>query len=336
MKHSLRLLTLLCTVCFLFSIGGAYATWRFAEEPADPVTGLFAITLKEFTWEGSDILPDDVEGEDHAWLIQNLVHGEQIGLNADGSTINDYIDDRTNGGWGGKRDTFGSMAITGGAEIEAIFGTKAKNLSFLIHMKSSTEYYIYTTDVPLGEAGECNFIGMNTKKGKPNIAIGNWIYPVYKTRITRPSESSEWTIASTERGAAKSAWYEESRYSVNASQIPCFDHTSWQPYTLGDKMNEERAIHTFVGQSPNAYVTDKTQVTYYQLKHATSGTRTITSYSKGCVITVYNQSGTLIATSSLKADAQGQDYMEVSFSASANVPYYIGVTGAFSITFTVS
>ncbi|MBQ8549953.1 MAG: hypothetical protein IJ426_01290 [Clostridia bacterium] len=231
-SFSAKLMLLVCLLLVATTVGGVFATWRYAEDPASTVQNNVPFMLGEFTWEGSDILPDDVEGEDHAWLIKSLVSGESggkvIGLDNPNSALNDYINDRLSGGLGWKRDYFGSMAVTGDEEMEALFGAAAEGLSFIIQVKSSTEYYIFTTSVDLGERGEANWLGTgNRTPGKPNVPLGSYVEYVYRTKITRPSTSDKWDIIETKRGKAISDWYDENRRNANITQIPAFDPNTW-------------------------------------------------------------------------------------------------------------
>ena len=97
-RTSLRFISVLCLLILLVSVGGVFADWRFSTDPPQAVRHEFLMGINEFSWEGSDILPDDVQGEDHAWLIGNLINGTKngkvIGLDNPDSDLNDYIQDR--------------------------------------------------------------------------------------------------------------------------------------------------------------------------------------------------------------------------------------------------
>lgn len=227
-----RLLSLSLTLLLVVSAGGVYGIWKFAEDPAETIRQNMSFVLGDFTWEGSDILPDDIPGEDHAWLVKNLVSGvadeKSIGLDNPNSALNEYINDRLQGGLGWKRDYFGSMAVTGNTEIENLFGAAAEGLSFIIQVKSDTEYYIYTTNVDLGERGEPNWLGTSNKTpGKPTVPIGQYVYPVYRTKLVRASTAAPFDIVETKCGKALSDWYDENRRNANITQIPSFDIGSW-------------------------------------------------------------------------------------------------------------
>lgn len=229
----LRRSLLLVSLAVLLTVGGTLATWAFAGSGVIGASASLAPVLGVFHWDGSEVLPDDVVGEDHVWLITNLVagenaSGEEIGLNNPDSPLNDYINDRLDGGLGySKRDYFGSMAVTGGKDMEELFGADAINLTFMVYVASDTEYYIFTTGVDLGERGEPNWLGTSNKTpGQPTHPLGTYISPIYRTKLTRPTKNDDWEIVETKKGKALSCWYDENRRN-NITQIPSFDPTSW-------------------------------------------------------------------------------------------------------------
>lgn len=223
----------LVVLAVLLTTAGTFATWTFAKPDLDDTSASFAPILGVFHWEGSDVLPDDVVGEDHVWLVTNLVagtnaNGEEIGLNNPDSPLNDYVNDRLDGGLGySKRNYFGSMAVTGGKDMEELFGADAINLTFMVYVVSDTEYYLFTTGVDLGERGEPNWLQTSNKTpGKPTHPLGTYISPIYRTKLTRANKNADWDIVETKEGKALSCWYDENRRN-NITQIPSFDPASW-------------------------------------------------------------------------------------------------------------
>ena len=225
MKYASRVFLAVLSILLMFSVGGAYATWLYADGAIDPFESEpLTFTLGDFLWEGSGDLPtDSTVGENHVNLINNIINHTEHGLNASGSYLNDQIADRKDGGWGwsGGRDTLGSMAVTQSAELNEIFGLSASQLAFLIQFVDNNTYYLFTTGVDLGERGACNIFGNTTVAGSPTVPIGQNVYPIYKTVIEKIDGT--WTAVSTTEGYAKSAWYEESRSNSDATQIPSFD-----------------------------------------------------------------------------------------------------------------
>ena len=219
-----KILALIFSCTILFSIGSVYAMWQYAESSSRSVSYSLVIKMSEFNWSGSGNLPDDdTIGENHIALIERIVNHTEHGLNTSKSYLNEQIKDRQDGGigWSSGRDTLGSMAVSQSDELEEIFGLSAENLTFLIQFKSNTEYYIFTTNVYLGERGEINFWGNNSKPGNPTTPIGQNIYPIYRTKVVKTN--GVWAPVETKEGYAKSDWYDESRRNANATQIPSFD-----------------------------------------------------------------------------------------------------------------
>lgn len=218
-----KIFTVILLSVLMCTVGGVYATWSFAEEPANSESKTLNIILNEFNWAGSEILPEDDEiGENHIELIKKIVSHPEHGLNTSNSYLNKQIKDRKNNSYfSPSRDTLGSMAITQSEELDQIFGLSSANLNFLIYFKSDTEYHIFTTNVYLGERGEINILGYNSKPGNPTVPIGQNIYPIYKTTVLKID--GVWTPIETKEGYAKSDWYDESRRNENATQIPSFD-----------------------------------------------------------------------------------------------------------------
>ncbi len=208
------LLILLCLL-FTLSVSGVFSTWIYAEMPLHGSGGQIALEMDIFHWQGSEILPDEEEeGHAHAVLIDNLVNGENIGLNSPDSYLNEQIAVRLDRHGG--HDTLGSMAITQGTALEQLFDLGTQNVTFLIHMKSDTLYYIFTTSLDLGE------------KRNPTYKIGTTISPIYRTTVVK--QDGKWITTVTEEGSATSAYYEETQPSIfeNISRIPSFNPTTWK------------------------------------------------------------------------------------------------------------
>lgn len=219
-----RIFLVLISFATMLSVGGVFATWQYAEESPEEVTLEVGIRVGEFNWAGSGDLPVDGDiGEDHIALINQILNHTEHGLNAGNrSYLNEQIADRQDGGlgWSG-RDTLGSMAVTQSDELEEIFGLAASKLTFLLYFESDSVYYLFTTNVYLGERGEVNILGYNRKPGNPTVPIGEEIYPIYRTKLVKTDGT--WAAVETQLGHATSAWYEESRRNSNATQIPSFD-----------------------------------------------------------------------------------------------------------------
>ena len=327
----------------IVTISGVNAVFTYGTNDIEEYEIQLNVGMGEFKWLGFDELPDPIEGQNHAALLNNLINGTTdngivVGLNNPDSELNDYINDRLDGGFLiPERDYFGSMAVTGGAEMEAIFGTEADELSFIIQVVDDLNYYVYTTSVYLGERGELNWLNQRTKDGNPSIAIGEYIYAIYRSKINRTSTSSSWNIVETKVGKAKSSWYEENRTNANLTQIPSFDIETWEEApNAGKEFNETNAIWTFVGDSVIPNRETPSEYTYYKIMSNNDVTITVTSTAETSTLSVYNEGHSLMYTSSKSTDTQGNTIVQVSFFASANTMYYIAITGAVNIPFTIN
>ena len=200
----------------LITSSRAYSTWRYAQEKVESITGSPATILNVFEYPPEEVLPDDVMGENHVVLLQDLV-GDEKGLNKPDSYLNKQIKTRQNGVLGGlikpKRDTLGSMGVDQGSELEKLFSLESENLSFLIQFINGDTYYIFTTEVDLGE------------NGAPNYAIGTVVSPIYRTIVEKINGT--WVTQTSAKGYALSAYYEESRHEANQTKIPSFDPDTW-------------------------------------------------------------------------------------------------------------
>ena len=223
-----RLLAAVLLFVTILSVGGVYATWQYSSSGPSMSEKEITVKLGEFNWVGSGELPtDSIIGENHLALVENIVSHPEHGLNTSGSYLNEQIEDRKDGSiLYGSRDTLGSMAVTQSEELKEIFGLDALNLTFLILFDNDNEYYVFTTGVYLGERGEINWLGNNSKPGNPTVPIGESVYPIYRTKVTKID--GVWTAVETKEGYATSAWYEESRRNENATQIPSFDPNSFR------------------------------------------------------------------------------------------------------------
>lgn len=328
----------------IISISSVSAKFNYGIADIPEIENQFNIGLGDFKWLGYDELPNEIEGQNHAALLNNLINGTTangvvVGLNNPNSELNGYINDRLDGGlFIPKRNYFGSMAVTGGAEMEAIFGTKAAELSFIIQVVDDLNYYVYTTSVYLGERGELNWLGTSrSKDGNPTIAIGEYIYAIYRSKLNRKSTSSSWNIVETLVGKAKSAWYEENRTNATLTQIPSFDIKTWEEApNAGKEFNTTHAIWTFVGDSVNPKRETLGEYTYYRIKSKTARTITVSSTASTSTIRIYSEGRSLMYTSTRTTDSQNNTIVQVSFPASANTMYYIVISGAVNIPFTVS
>lgn len=223
MRRSFSSLTLLILVLSL-SVGGAFATWTFADPGCDPVESYSH--FKFMAWTGAEVLPDDdSEGDNHRKLIEAILNGTVtnsngtvtgLGLNHPNSYINNEIEDRSTAGWFSSSDTLGSMDFWEANDINKYFNTSTENISFVLHFPDgvSDTYYLYTTSEALGSSNS------------PVTPIGQQIAPIYRT-VLKKNSAGVWEATETKIGSAKSAWY-DNRITGSLLKYPSFDPDSWK------------------------------------------------------------------------------------------------------------
>lgn len=336
-------ITLIVFVALLVTITGVSATWLYAVRSPDSITTTVEVQL--FPWEGSEILPDDVVGENHKVLIDNIINGTMIdsngnsvgiGLNNPDSQLSQQIDDRISK----RKYTFGSMDYYDSEEMHAIFGLEAANLTFMVYspQNNTNVKYLYTTNCDLGEAGLLWW-------GNAKYPTGERVYPIYRTRLEYQDTVDEngnptkaWVAVKTVLGSAKSAYYDNDTFGSAISKNPAFDPTTFAPVNSEDCESGETAIE--IGKTINnaiyiplnavvdetAYSTDKT---YFKYTASSSGTIKVIPLEKGenLTISVYSNS----ALTNLVASGTGKQF---SFSCSATT-YYIVATGDMDVNFTI-
>ena len=91
MKSITVFLKLLIVLLIVASIGGTYATWRYAEEKAENNNDLMNIKINEFTWAPEEILPTDKPGENYIELLKSILENNKAGLNSNKDTLENAV-----------------------------------------------------------------------------------------------------------------------------------------------------------------------------------------------------------------------------------------------------
>ncbi len=334
-KYLIRILAVILPLCVLFGVGGALATWQYAGLKADSASGEIPFKMNTFTfWEGAEILPNE-DGESHITLIDKLLNGTDtvgttVGINNPDSAISQNLENRLNGGlWGmfNKTDYYGSMdgsILDASIDMEGVFNTDTLGLDFIIQYIDDLTYYIFTTSIDLGESGA------------PNVALGEQIYPIYRTIVTRENTSSDFVVKSTDIGHATSSYYEQLSSSawLHDQTVPAFDVDSWKAskdVPIGT--SSENAIWTFVGDTPAAIADDAVSKVWFMLDDV--GQRTVTSENLQAEITVRDANGNIVAESE-KVTVDNKLVVTVDFTVEENSVIYLEFTGSNYIRFTVN
>ena len=273
---------------------------------------------------------DNVGMGNHASLADDMVNNPTHGLNNPDSYLNEQIASRNKGSlFIPSRDTLGSMAITQGNSLESMFGDSYatnEKIAFVIQFIDTNNddvidyYYLFTTSVVLGA------------NGSPNIAIGNPISPVYRTKISYNVEDSLWETEEILEGYANSAYYEESQpnFTINRTKIPSFDPDTWKQGRVGNSFSD--AAWTTVNQTYLLCSTADSNTDFRYYKVTIPANTSYTFYVDGdnetdennVLIEIYNSSQTKISSS----------YASNTFpTANSAQTYYIRISGSKTIDF---
>ena len=324
MKHAkvIKRITAFVFIALIITISGVVASWQFSEKSPEDISVLIKPTV--FPWAGSDILPDDVEGEHHKILIDTVINGVvvdengneiNIGLNNPNSYLTKEIENRSSS-WLFSSDTLGSMDFWERQDIEKYFALDTSNLTFLLHFPNGAgkTYYLYTTSVILGS------------ENSPNIPIGTDIYPIYRTTIVKNAEGIyEATI--TEEGYADSAYYTNPITGSIFVKYPSFNPDSWKEGQKGDSRNN--AVYSYLGQTQTVTFPES-GMRWYSITNINGKQLKVSVSTTGSTVEIYNAYG----NSNITIDEGEQNSPGVIFTANGNT-YYILVRGEHSTSLTI-
>jgi hypothetical protein len=230
------------------------------------------------------------------------------------------------------------MATWFGGALDAMFGSEAANLEFLIKFIDENGdgqidyYYIYTVGLRFSDSDPQYGLW-----GSPNIPYGNKIYPIYRTKIVK-DQYDQWAAESSALGFANSALYDASSSLGFIASIPSFDEDTWKPVNAdgtnmpGQSMDDP--LWTYADLENSIEVGTKTTVVYYAFSPLATNTYTVTAAEgSDCRFVVYDGNQNEIARS-------GSGDTSVSFNGAYSNnnrrTYYIAVSGDTELTFTVT
>lgn len=321
-------LVLVAVVIVVFAIGtpSVFAEWKYSHAISADID--LDVNVVVMPWEGADELPNQSEyGNNHKILIENVLNGtcvlgnttQNIGLNTENSYLVQEIESRKDISY---RDAnqLGSMDIWQSDRINEFFNlsTASNKVEFILKFPDGSDdtYYLYSTSVDLGDGWS------------PEIPVGTYIYPVYKTTLQRNSEGV-WEAVSTEVGSAKSARYNNPYTGLALGNA--FDTNSWVKGKLGTSFDD--AIYTKLDYAMPVECHNDTDETYYYYDSSSTTTVSVTvQNSEKAVVYVYDSNGNLVTT----RDNTTQGSQTVTFKPSRNTRYYVKVTGDVYCTFTIS
>lgn len=213
--HYFNKLTFLLLFFFiLFTSGGVYAMFQYAEGPIQDQVVTIDKDMVSFAY----LYPNTPEGRKQEALVDNLLNGTDqypdIGLNNPDSRINTIIKNRAGTIWG-NRNTLGSMDAHEKDTLSQFFDDETIDMTFLVYFPNGTSgtYYIFTTPVDLGTSS-------------PNIPYGDYIYPIYRTTLQKNADG-KYEAVKVEVGEAISAKYSNYLGSLLVT-APSFNASSWR------------------------------------------------------------------------------------------------------------
>ncbi len=319
---------LVVAILVAFSIGtyGVLAEWKYSESLSANVD--LDIKVMVLPWEGADELPNQSEyGNNHKILIENVLNGtyvsggetQGIGLNTKNSYLVREIENRKDISY---RDAnqLGSMDIWQSDRLNEFFelSDTSNKVEFILKFPDGSDdtYYLYSTSLDLGDGWS------------PEIPVGTYIYPVYKTTLQRNSDGV-WEAVSTEVGSAKSARYNNPYTGLALGNA--FDTGSWVKGKIGTSFDD--AIYTKLDYAmPVETHSEEAETYYYYDSSSTSNVSVTVQNSEKAVVYVYDSNGNLVTT----RDGTSQGSQTVTFKPSRNTRYYFKVTGDVYCTFTIS
>lgn len=325
-KYALFAFVALFITVFSLVTSDVLAVWNYNEAFSANID--LNMDVLVMPWEGADELPNQSEyGNNHKVLIENVLNGtyvsggqtQNVGLNTENSYLAKEIESRKNISY---RDAnqLGSMDIWQSDRINEFFNLSegSKKVEFILKFPDGSDdtYYLYSTSLDLGDGWS------------PEIPVGTYIYPVYKTTLQR-NAAGKWEAISTEVGRAKSARYNNPYTGLALGNA--FDTNSWEKGKFGATLSD--AIYTKLDYAMPVESLNDTDETYYYYDSSSTNNVTVTiQNSEKAVAYVYDSNGNLVAT----RNNTTQGSQTVTFKPSRNTRYYVKITGDVYCTFTIS
>ena len=136
-----------CLTATLLTVGGVYATWRYAGDIESHTTQIQNVAMGE--WDPEVVLPggeqEEVDGTSHSILIEQILNNSNAGLNPKPKVLIDAIDSGKNP-YRSQRIMFSQMHnnVTGG-HLKFLFEGEIVNLDFVLQeIEEAKSYYAYT------------------------------------------------------------------------------------------------------------------------------------------------------------------------------------------------
>ena len=138
-RSTIKFMALLCALLLAASVGGVFAVWRFAEDPAESRSDSIGVAIREenFVWKPEEILPTDKPGENYMTLLDSILNNIKVGLNSSKDVILNTAQE------------YGivhcDQTVQGGnlKHLNDVFTASDRDLDFVIEYKSDTELHCY-------------------------------------------------------------------------------------------------------------------------------------------------------------------------------------------------
>lgn len=143
MNKTFKKFVIICLLLIVASVGGIWATWKYATGPVDPITMPNNCEIVDIYYPEN--VPDDPDADlSHHTLLQRIISPE-VGINNPNSLLSDAIEKRINVE---EKNTVNSGQQVSGGNLKNTFGNILgyEYVGFLIVMTSDTVYDIYTYD----------------------------------------------------------------------------------------------------------------------------------------------------------------------------------------------
>ena len=196
MIKTTTVLSVILSVMLSFAvIGGVYANWHYAEEPAESATTGLGVAINEFIWKAEEILPTVKPGQNYLDLHEAIINNAKAGLNGSKDSLEEAVIKE-------KNSFIHSGYNLHGSNMKHLFITEAcKELDFVLAYYSDTEFHLFIFKISDTKEGVVGVDKISVYKSILKKANGVW-----------ESEEVQMGFATTKR--------------LNSNTI-IIDHKSW-------------------------------------------------------------------------------------------------------------
>ena len=143
-----KALSLSLVIVIMLSVSGVFAAWHYCGIPLSDEYDNANFSVSIFTWKPEEILPTEKPGSNYMVLLDSILNNNKGGLNSSKGTVENAV----------KMDRLvhSSQNVQGG-NLKHLFITEpCKDLDFIIHYVTNTEFHVYMYENADIEAGTVN------------------------------------------------------------------------------------------------------------------------------------------------------------------------------------